>query len=119
MVRQSYHLRVAGYAGEGRCLAQFYQLPDQKEAFAHERTAALVGKGLIEKLGWRLGQDVTIRGGRDGIDVRDAFTGIERGDCQRLAGGPRLEWRAREFFPNQVVEAIGVARTGRKRIDDE
>jgi putative ABC transport system permease protein len=37
--------------------------PDQKEAFVHERTAALVGKGLIEKLGWRLGQDVTIRGG--------------------------------------------------------
>jgi len=33
MVRQSYHLRVAGYAGEARCLAQFYQQPSQKEAF--------------------------------------------------------------------------------------
>ncbi|MER5640785.1 RICIN domain-containing protein [Kitasatospora sp. NPDC002227] len=33
MVRQSYHLRVAGYHGEGGCLAQFYQQPDQKEAF--------------------------------------------------------------------------------------
>ncbi|MGE7436766.1 RICIN domain-containing protein [Kitasatospora sp. NPDC001175] len=33
MVRQSYHLRVAGYAAEARCLAQFYQLPGQQEAF--------------------------------------------------------------------------------------
>jgi putative ABC transport system permease protein len=36
--------------------------PDQKQAFLHERTAALVGKGLMEKLGWHVGQDVTIRG---------------------------------------------------------
>ena len=35
---------------------------DQKDAFLRERTAALVGKGLMEKLGWRLGQDVTVRG---------------------------------------------------------
>ncbi|AUG77940.1 hypothetical protein CFP65_3133 [Kitasatospora sp. MMS16-BH015] len=33
MVRQSYHLRVAGYRGEGACLAQFYQQPGQQEAF--------------------------------------------------------------------------------------
>ena len=36
--------------------------PDQKEAFLHERTAALVGKGLMEVFGWKLGQNVTIRG---------------------------------------------------------
>jgi putative ABC transport system permease protein len=36
--------------------------PDQRDAFMHERTAVLVGKGLMEKFGWRLGQDVTIRG---------------------------------------------------------
>ena len=36
--------------------------PDQKEAFLHERTAAVVGKGLMELLGWKLGQNVTIRG---------------------------------------------------------
>ncbi|BFV58644.1 hypothetical protein KCMC57_up37480 [Kitasatospora sp. CMC57] len=33
MVRQSYHLRVAGYRGEGVCLNQFYRQPDLKEAF--------------------------------------------------------------------------------------
>jgi putative ABC transport system permease protein len=36
--------------------------PEQRAAFQQERTAALVGKGLMELFGWRLGQDVTIRG---------------------------------------------------------
>ncbi len=36
--------------------------PEQRIAFVQERTAALVGKGLMEVFGWRLGQDVTIRG---------------------------------------------------------
>jgi putative ABC transport system permease protein len=35
---------------------------DQREAFMRERTAALVGKGLIEQFGWQLGQNVTMRG---------------------------------------------------------
>jgi len=34
----------------------------QRTAFQQERTAALVGKGLMELFGWRIGQDVTIRG---------------------------------------------------------
>jgi putative ABC transport system permease protein len=36
--------------------------PEQREAFVHERTAALVGRGLMEKFGWHLGQDVTLQG---------------------------------------------------------
>lgn len=36
--------------------------PDQKEAWLHDRTGALVGKGLMQLFGWRLGQNVTIRG---------------------------------------------------------
>ena len=36
--------------------------PDQKEAFLRERTAALVGKGLMEQFGWKVGQNVTIKG---------------------------------------------------------
>ena len=35
---------------------------EQKQAFLHERTAALVGVGLMEKFGWHLGQDVTLQG---------------------------------------------------------
>lgn len=36
--------------------------PDQREAFLAERTAALVGSGLMERFGWRLGQTVTLQG---------------------------------------------------------
>ena len=35
---------------------------DQKEAFIRERTAALVGKRLMEVFGWKLGQNVTVQG---------------------------------------------------------
>jgi len=35
---------------------------DQKQAFLTERTAALVGSGLMERFGWRLGQTVTLQG---------------------------------------------------------
>ena len=35
---------------------------DQKQAFLAERTAALVGQGLMEKYGWRVGQTVTLKG---------------------------------------------------------
>jgi putative ABC transport system permease protein len=33
---------------------------DQKEAFRRERTAAMVGTGLMERFGWRLGQTINL-----------------------------------------------------------
>lgn len=35
---------------------------DQRRAFENERTAALVGSGLMERFGWSLGQTVTLQG---------------------------------------------------------
>ncbi|MGH7575221.1 MAG: ABC transporter permease [Longimicrobiales bacterium] len=35
---------------------------DQKRAFLSERTSAMVGARLLDMFGWRLGQDVTLRG---------------------------------------------------------
>jgi len=35
---------------------------DQKQAFLRERSAALVGRRLLEVFGWRVGQDVTLQG---------------------------------------------------------
>jgi putative ABC transport system permease protein len=35
---------------------------DQKQAFLADRTAALVGSGLMERFGWSLGQNVTLQG---------------------------------------------------------
>ncbi len=34
---------------------------DQKQAFMRERTAAMVGTGLMERFGWRLGQTISLR----------------------------------------------------------
>ena len=35
---------------------------DQKEAFLRERSAAVIGKRLAERYGWKVGQDVTLQG---------------------------------------------------------
>ncbi|MGH7720265.1 MAG: ABC transporter permease [Gemmatimonadaceae bacterium] len=35
---------------------------DQREAFMRERTGALVGQRLLDKFGWSVGQNVTLRG---------------------------------------------------------
>jgi putative ABC transport system permease protein len=35
---------------------------DQKQAFLRERSAAIVGEGLIKAFGWRIGQNVTLQG---------------------------------------------------------
>jgi putative ABC transport system permease protein len=35
---------------------------DQKEAFLRERSAALIGTRLVDRYGWRVGQNVTIQG---------------------------------------------------------
>ena len=35
---------------------------DQKQAFFRERSAAIIGRRLVDVFGWRLGQDVTIQG---------------------------------------------------------
>jgi putative ABC transport system permease protein len=35
---------------------------EQRQAFLREQTAALVGRGLVERFGWRLGQTINLRG---------------------------------------------------------
>jgi putative ABC transport system permease protein len=44
------------YAGD------YVLLPDQRAAFIRERTACIVGQRLLDKFGWHLGQNVTLRG---------------------------------------------------------
>lgn len=36
--------------------------PEQKEAFLRERTAVIVGQGLLKAFGWKVGDDVTLQG---------------------------------------------------------
>jgi putative ABC transport system permease protein len=35
---------------------------DQKQAFLHEKTAAIVGRRLLDVFGWKVGQNVTLQG---------------------------------------------------------
>ena len=36
--------------------------PDQRDAFLHDKSSALIGKRLLTQFGWRLGQNVTLQG---------------------------------------------------------
>ena len=36
--------------------------PDEKQAFLQDRTGAIIGKRLISRYGWKLGQNVTLQG---------------------------------------------------------
>jgi putative ABC transport system permease protein len=41
---------------------EFQIPPDQKESFLKERSAAVVGEGLVKAFGWKVGDNVTIQG---------------------------------------------------------
>jgi len=53
--------------------------PDDAEAFARERTAALVGRELAERFDWKLGDRITLRGTLYPVDldvtIRAIYTG--------------------------------------------
>ena len=40
----------------------FLVQPDQREAFLRERTAVIVGQGLLKAFGWKIGDNVTLQG---------------------------------------------------------
>lgn len=42
--------------------ADFIVPDDQREAFLRERTAAIVGEGLLKAFGWKVGDNVTLQG---------------------------------------------------------
>ena len=76
----------ASFAADAESYLEMYQsdleLPaDQKATFLRERTACIVGKHLMDKFGWRLGQDVTLKGtifqGDWTFTIRGVFTSID------------------------------------------
>lgn len=76
----------ASFATDAESYLEMYQadlaLPaDQKAAFLRERTACIVGKNLMDKFGWRLGQDVTLKGtifqGDWTFTIRGVFTAVD------------------------------------------
>ncbi len=55
---------------------------DQRQAFLRERSAAIVGKRLLDVFGWRVGQDVTLQGtifpGDWTFTIRGVYTPTDR-----------------------------------------
>ncbi|MGD0483456.1 MAG: FtsX-like permease family protein [Gemmatimonadales bacterium] len=57
----------ASFAADAESYLDMYksdlELPaDQRATFLRERTACVVGKHLMDKYGWRIGQDITLKG---------------------------------------------------------
>lgn len=50
--------------------------PEQKEAFIRERTAAIVGRRIAEKHGWKLGDRITLKGTIYSMDLELTIRGI-------------------------------------------
>jgi putative ABC transport system permease protein len=102
---------------------------DQKQAFLHERTAALVGRRLLDVFGWRLGQDVTLQGtifpGPWTFTIRAVYTPSNRtiGDDALMFHYDYLDERLnRQMQPGWYVLRIAdpaLAPQIAKKIDDE
>lgn len=102
---------------------------DQKQAFLHERTAALVGRRLLDVFGWRLGQDVTLQGtifpGPWTFTIRAVYTPSNRtiGDDVLMFHYDYLDERLnRQMQPGWYVLRIAdpaLAPQVAKRIDDQ
>ncbi len=76
----------ASFAADAESYLEMYksdlELPaDQKAIFLRERTACIVGKHLMDKFGWRLGQDITLKGtifqGDWTSTIRGIFTAVD------------------------------------------
>lgn len=101
---------------------------DQIKAFTTERTAAIVGRKLMERFGWQLGQNVTLRGtiypGDWTFTIRGVYTATSPGfqEDAMFFQYEALWERFREFVqPNWYVlelEDPALAASVAKTIDD-
>jgi len=76
----------ASFAADAESYLEMYrsdlELPaDQREVFLRERTACIVGQHLLDKFGWRIGQDVTLQGtifqGDWTFTIRGAYRAVD------------------------------------------
>jgi len=71
--------------------------PDQLEAFKRERTAAVAGRRLIEKFGWKIGERITLLGSPYGFTPELTLRGV-------FSGGPDDQFY---FHWEYLNESIG------------
>jgi putative ABC transport system permease protein len=62
---------------------EFILAPGEKKAFIRDRKAALIGRGLADRFGWKIGDAVTLRGtifpGQWEFVIRGIYRGAEKG----------------------------------------
>jgi len=102
---------------------------EQKEAFIRERTAALIGRRLAERYGWKIGQDVTLQGtifpGDWTFTIRGIYTPTNPaiGDDAMFFHWDYLDervgrWGQAGWFIVEM-DSAGAAGTVAKAIDDQ
>lgn len=70
--------------------------PDQLEAFKRERTAAVAGKRLVEKFGWKIGDRIALLGSPYGFTPELTLRGV-------FTGGPDDQlWFHWEYFNESI-----------------
>jgi putative ABC transport system permease protein len=81
--------------------------PEEKAAFQQERTAAVVGKKLADKYGWKLGDVIELKGAIYPLDPRLTIRGIYTGPQETVF----------YFHREYVEEALGrPGRVGQYRV---
>ena len=78
---------------------------DQKKAFQQERSACIAGRALVEKLHWKLGDHITIKGDIFPVNLEFTLRGIFESDDAFMS---RALYYNREF----LEQSLPVARRG-------
>jgi putative ABC transport system permease protein len=97
-----------------------YVLPDdQKKAFFRDRQGAIVGRKLANQYGWKIGDQIPIRGrifpGTWNFNLRGIWDGVDAktDEAQLLFHWPYLNERMKKLNPKRV-NAVGVYVVGIK-----
>jgi putative ABC transport system permease protein len=96
--------------------------PDQLAAFLRDRKAAVVGRKLIERFGWRIGDTITLRGtiypGNWELVLRGVYRGLDENVDERLFffHWDYLNETMRKTAPRRA-DQVGVYVVGIERAD--
>ncbi|HUU13208.1 MAG TPA: FtsX-like permease family protein, partial [Terriglobia bacterium] len=85
--------------------------PDQLEAFKRERTAAVAGKQLVERFGWKIGDRITLLGSPWGFTPEFTLRGI-------FEGGPSDQVYFHWDYLNEAVGRPDIVSLYWVRVED-
>lgn len=85
--------------------------PDQLEAFKHERTAAVAGRRLADRFGWKIGDRITLLGSPWGTTPELTLCGI-------FDGGPDDQFYFQWEYLNESVGRLDLVNMYWVRVED-